>query len=123
MRKRSATTWVCYALDLRTHRVPSREAVLLAVLADSRPRGPDAERVELLIDATIDDLARRGVSPETRDVYNRIREFLTGAAKELVDRENAELDNQIAFHQGSADDEEMPTGVIAQFRSDRTQIE
>src|SRR5687767_7861430 len=121
--KLAAITWVRDALDLRTPRVTISEAELRAVIADTRHRGPDAERVELLIDATIDDLARRGVSPETRDVYNRIREFLTGAAKELVDRENAELDNQIAFHQGSADDEEMPAGVRAQFRSARTQIE
>ncbi|HYN81553.1 MAG TPA: DNA-directed RNA polymerase subunit beta, partial [Gemmatimonadaceae bacterium] len=121
--KLAAITWVRDALDLRTPRVTISEAELRAVIADTRHRGPDAERVELLIDATIDDLARRGVSPETRDVYNRIREFLTGAAKELVDRENAELDNQIAFHQGSADDEEMPSGVRAQFRSARAQIE
>src|SRR5688572_29314573 len=121
--KLAAITWVRDALDLRTPRVTISEAELRAVIADTRHRGPDAERVELLIDATIDDLARRGVSPETRDVYNRIRDFLTGAAKELVDRENAELDNQIAFHQGSADDEEMPAGVRAQFRSARTQIE
>src|SRR5688572_30338870 len=121
--KLAAITWVRDALDLRTPRVTISEAELRAVIADTRHRGPDAERVELLIDATIDDLARRGVSPETRDVYNRIREFLTGAAKELVDRENAELDNQIAFHQGSADDEEMPAAVRAQFRSARTQIE
>ncbi len=121
--KLAAITWVRDALDLRTPRVTISEAELRSVIADTRHRGPDAERVELLIDATIDDLARRGVSPETRDVYNRIRDFLTGAAKELVDRENAELDNQIAFHQGSADDEEMPAGVRAQFRSARTQIE
>jgi DNA-directed RNA polymerase subunit beta len=121
--KLAAITWVRDALDLRTPRVTISEAELRAVIADTRHRGPDAERVELLIDATIDDLARRGVSPETRDVYNRIRDFLTGAAKELVDRENAELDNQIAFHQGSADDEEMPAAVRAQFRSARTQIE
>src|SRR5688500_16421975 len=123
LQKLAAITRDAHAVDLHAPRVAISEAELGAVIADTRHRGPDAERVELLIDATIADLARRGVSPETRDVYNRIREFLTGAAKELVDRENAELDNQIAFHQGSADDEEMPAGVRAQFRSARTQIE
>ena len=121
--KLAAITWVRDALDLRTPRVTISEAELRAVIADTRHRGPDAERVELLIDASIDDLARRGVSAETRDVYNRIREFLTGAAKELVDRENAELENQIAFHQTSADDEELPAAVRGQFKSARTQIE
>ena len=121
--KLAAITWVRDALDLRTPRVTISEAELRAVIADTRHRGPDAERVELLIDASIDDLARRGVSAETRDVYNRIRDFLTGAAKELVDRENAELENQIAFHQTSADDEELPAAVRGQFKSARTQIE
>jgi DNA-directed RNA polymerase subunit beta len=121
--KLAAITWVRDALDLRTPRVTISEAELRAVIADTRHRGPDAERVELLIDASIDDLARRGVSAETRDVYNRIRDFLTGAAKELVDRENAELQNQVAFHEAAADDEEMPAAVRAQFKSARTQIE
>src|SRR5215211_2821034 len=121
--KLAAVTWVRNALDLKTPGVTISDAEIRAVIADTRHRGPDAERVELLIDASIDDLARRGVSAETRDVYNRIREFLTGAAKELVDRENAELDNQIAFHQASADDEEAPGAVRAQFKSARTQIE
>jgi DNA-directed RNA polymerase subunit beta len=121
--KLAAITWVRDALDLRTPRVTISEAELRAVIADTRHRGADAERVELLIDASIDDLARRGVSAETRDVYNRIRDFLTGAAKELVERENAELENQVAFHQATADDEEMPAAVRAQFKSARTQIE
>jgi len=77
-----------------------------------------------LSDASIDDLARRGVAAETRDVYNRIREFVTGAAKELAEREYSELDNQIAFHQASTDDEdEVPASQRSQFKTANGQIQ
>jgi DNA-directed RNA polymerase subunit beta len=77
-----------------------------------------------LSDASIDDLARRGVAPETRDVYNRIREFVTGAAKELAEREFGELDNQIAFHQegGEEENEDVSAAQRSQFKTASTQI-
>jgi DNA-directed RNA polymerase subunit beta len=121
--KLAAVTWLRDALDLRTPRVEISDAELRKVIADTRHSGSKEERVELLSDATIDDLSRRGVSAETRDVYNRIREFVTSAAKELAEREYAELDNQIAFHQGTADDEEVPAPQRAQFRTANTQIQ
>ncbi|HEY4954797.1 MAG TPA: DNA-directed RNA polymerase subunit beta [Gemmatimonadaceae bacterium] len=121
--KLAAVTWLRDALDLRTPRIEISDAELRKVIADTRHSGNKEERVELLSDATIDDLSRRGVSAETRDVYNRIREFVTSAAKELAEREYAELDNQIAFHQGTADDEEVPAPQRAQFRTANTQIQ
>jgi DNA-directed RNA polymerase subunit beta len=121
--KLAAVTWLRDALDLRTPRIEISDAELRKVIADTRHSGNKDERVELLSDATIDDLSRRGVSAETRDVYNRIREFVTSAAKELAEREYAELDNQIAFHQGTADDEEVPAPQRAQFRTANTQIQ
>ena len=100
--KLAAVTWVRDALDLRTPRVEVSEAELRSLIIDTHRATAEADRVELLSDASIDDLSRRGVATETRDVYNRIREFVTGAAKELAEREYAELDNQIAFHQAIA---------------------
>jgi DNA-directed RNA polymerase subunit beta len=120
--KLAAITWVRDALDLRTPRVQIGAAELGRVITDTRHES-EGERVELLSDASIDDLARRGVSPETRDVYNRIREFVTNAAKELADREFAELDNQIAFHQGTGEDDEVPAAQRSQFRSASGQIQ
>jgi DNA-directed RNA polymerase subunit beta len=120
--KLAAITWVRDALDLRTPRVQIGAAELGRVITDTRHES-EGERVELLSDASIDDLARRGVSPETRDVYNRIREFVTNAAKELADREFAELDNQIAFHQGTGEDDEVPAAQRSQFKSASGQIQ
>jgi DNA-directed RNA polymerase subunit beta len=122
--KLAAITWVRDALDLRTPRVQITEAELRSVVADAR-RGSGEERVELLSDASIDDLAKRGVAAETREVYNRIRDFVTSSAKELADREYSEFDNQIAFHKEPGDEEEQ--GVSAaqrtQFKSAAGQIQ
>ena len=104
--KLAAVTWVRDALDLRTPGVTISEAEIRGIIADTR-HDVTAKAIasSCLSDATINDLAKRGVSPETRDVYNRIRDFITAAAKELAEREYAELDNQIAFHQGATDEE------------------
>jgi DNA-directed RNA polymerase subunit beta len=122
--KLAAITWVRDALDLRTPKVEITEAEVRGIVADTRhDKAGEGERVELLGDATINDLAKRGVSAETRDVYNRIRDFVAGAAKELADREYVELDNQDAFHRGAGDDEELSQAQRSQFRSAISGIE
>jgi DNA-directed RNA polymerase subunit beta len=122
--KLAAISWVRDALDLRSPRVEITEAEVRGIVADTRhDKVGEGERVELLGDATINDLAKRGVSPETRDVYNRIRDFVAGAAKELAEREYVELDNQDAFHRGAGDDEELSMGQRSQFRSAISGIE
>ncbi len=122
--KLAAVTWVRDALDLQTPGVTISDPEVRGVIADTR-HGivGEGERVELLSDATMNDLAKRGVSPETRDVYNRIRDFIAAAAKELAGREYAELDNQIAFHRGGQDDEEMTAMARASYRTAGNQVE
>ena len=126
--KLAAVTWVRDALDLRTPGVTITDDEIRGVIADTRHDVVgEGERVELLADATINDLAKRGVSPETRDVYNRIRDFISSAAKELAEREYAELDNQIAFHntdgaEGAEGGEEIPAAMKQQFKTAANQI-
>ncbi|HEX6251275.1 MAG TPA: DNA-directed RNA polymerase subunit beta [Gemmatimonadaceae bacterium] len=93
--------------------------------ADIRPEGGahSLDARTLLVDATINDLARRGVAAETRDVFNRVRDFLAAAARELADREIVELDNQTTFHTESAEDELIPEHVRSQFKPALKQIE
>src|SRR5687767_10937830 len=122
--KLAAVTWVRDALDLRTPEVSIGESEIRGIVADTRHDiVGEGERVELLADATINDLAKRGVSAETRDVYNRIREFISAAAKELATREYSELDNQIAFHRGNTegrDDSDSPDEITAALRQQCT---
>jgi DNA-directed RNA polymerase subunit beta len=122
--KLAAVTWVRDALDLRTPGVTITDDEIRGVIADTRHDVVgEGERVELLADATINDLAKRGVSAETRDVYNRIREFISAAAKELAEREYAELDNQVAFHRGGDEDEEVTPALRQQDKTAANQVE
>jgi DNA-directed RNA polymerase subunit beta len=131
--KLAAVTWVRDALDLRTPGVTISDAEIRGVIADTRHDSVgEGERVELLADATINDLAKRGVSAETRDVYNRIRDFITAAAKELSDREYTELDVQLAFHredkaaeeaESAENREELSPVMKQQFKTAANQIE
>src|SRR5256885_598641 len=88
--KLAAVTWLKSALDLRTPGVVISEADIRSIIGDVSTGRQHGERVELLGDATINSLAARGVSTETRDVYNRIRDFVTEAAQELIGRETFE---------------------------------
>jgi DNA-directed RNA polymerase subunit beta len=121
--KLAAVAWVRDALDLKVEGVKISDDEIRGIVADVKAGAHYGERVELLADATIDALGARGVSAETRDVYNRIREFISAAARELAGRDTAEVDNQIAFHSHAAGDEEYEPTARAQYKTAGTQIE
>jgi DNA-directed RNA polymerase subunit beta len=121
--KLAAVSWVRDALDLKVEGVRISDAEIRGIIADVSEGGAHGERVELLADATIDSLAARGVSAETRDVYNRIRDFISAAARELADRDVAEVDHQIAFHTDAAGDEEYEPTARASYKTAGAQIE
>ncbi|HEV7594660.1 MAG TPA: DNA-directed RNA polymerase subunit beta, partial [Gemmatimonadaceae bacterium] len=121
--KLAAVSWVRDALDLKVEGVKISDDEIRGIVADVKAGAHYGERVELLADATIDALGARGVSAETRDVYNRIREFISAAARELAGRDTAEVDNQIAFHSQAAGDEEYEPTARAQYKSAGAQIE
>src|SRR4051794_23977991 len=120
--KLAAVTWVRDALDLKVPGVRISDDEIRGIIADVST-GDHEGRVELLADATIDSLAARGVSTETRDVYNRIRDFVSAAARELAERDTAEVDNQIAFHTNAAADEEYEPTARAIYKTAGGQIE
>jgi DNA-directed RNA polymerase subunit beta len=121
--KLAAVAWVRDALELKVEGVKISDDEIRGIVADVKAGAHYGERVELLADATIDALGARGVSAETRDVYNRIREFISSAARELAGRDTAEVDNQIAFHSHAAGDEEYEPTARAQYKTAGTQIE
>src|SRR5207248_2918203 len=69
------------------------------ILADVKPSMEESDKVFLLSDANLGDLAGRKMSEGTRALGTRVRDFLVAAAKELAARERAELTNQTAFHE------------------------
>jgi DNA-directed RNA polymerase subunit beta len=98
--KLAGLKWARDALQLRTPAPTVTDADIKVMLNDLRPDPTDTvERVELLADATLNDLNARGLSPATKDVYARVRDFCAAAAKELADREKQEAEHQLAFHQ------------------------
>ncbi|MFL5529950.1 MAG: DNA-directed RNA polymerase subunit beta, partial [Gemmatimonadaceae bacterium] len=121
--KLAAVAWVRDALDLKVEGVKITDDEIRGIIADVKAGAHYGERVELLADATIDSLGARGVSAETRDVYNRIRDFVSAAARELAERDTAEIDNQIAFHSHGAGDEEYEPAARAQYKAAAAQIE
>src|SRR5256884_4142621 len=79
--KLAAVTWVRDALDLKVEGIRITDDEVRGIIADITEGANHEGRVQLLSDATIDSLGARGVSAETRDGYNRIRDSVTAAAK------------------------------------------
>jgi DNA-directed RNA polymerase subunit beta len=121
--KLAAVTWVRDALALHVEGVKINDEEVRGIVTDVKAGAHYGERVELLSDATIDALGARGVSAETRDVYNRIRDFVTAAARELAERDAVEITNQVAFHTEAAADEEYEPAARAQYKTAANQIE
>ncbi|HMH26226.1 MAG TPA: DNA-directed RNA polymerase subunit beta, partial [Gemmatimonadaceae bacterium] len=120
--KLAAVAWVRDALDLKVEGVTISDEEIRGIIVDVKGFGAE-DRVKLLADATIDSLSARGVSTQTRDVYNRIRDFVTAAARELAERDTAEVNNQIAFHTTASGDEEYEPLARAQYKTAGNQIE
>jgi DNA-directed RNA polymerase subunit beta len=121
--KLAAVAWVRDALDLKVEGITISDEEIRGIIVDVSGGGNREGRVELLSDATIDSLGARGVSAQTRDVYNRIRDFVSAAARELAERDTAEVNNQIAFHTTAAGDEEYEPAARAQYKTAGNQIE
>jgi DNA-directed RNA polymerase subunit beta len=116
--KLAGVTWARDALQLETPAPVVTDEEVRAILADVRVDVDvgHGSRAGLMVEATLNDLAKRGVSTTTRDVYKRIRDFLAGAARELAARDFNELDNQITYHTAAADDEDLSDELKGQFK-------
>src|SRR5215204_5538146 len=121
--KLAGLTWVRDALSLRVAPLVVTDADTRNILAGVRRDRSQADRVELLADAHLNDLGARGMSQETKDVFHRVRDFLAAAAKELAEREQTEVRNQLTFHTAGADDETLSAQRRAEFKSAQRQLE
>src|SRR5687767_3173577 len=107
--KLAGLVWARNALRLTTPAPAIDDGAIRRLLADVKPEaGVHGERVQLLADATINDLGGRAMSQETRDIFHSVRDFLAAAAKELAERESADLEHQLAFHREGSEDEQSP---------------
>jgi len=119
--KLSGLVWVRDALSLRTQAPKVTAANVRQIVDDLRPDRAQVEVFERLEEATLNDLGGRGMSQDTRDVYHAVRDYLAAAARELAERESAEVENQVAFH--NADQEELSNSKKAEFKQALKQLE
>ena len=118
--KLAGLTWVVDSLALETPAPVFSDDDIKALVADIRPRIEDQDKVELLADAKLNELGARGMGAVTKDVFNRTRDYLIAAAKELAERERVELELQKSFHEAIAADESQPA---SERESARAQVE
>jgi DNA-directed RNA polymerase subunit beta len=74
------------------------DADIRQILADVKPSMEDIDKVFLLSDANLNDLASKKMSEGVRAIGTQVRDFLVAAAKQLAAREREEIGNQTTFH-------------------------
>jgi len=122
--KMAGVIWAARALGLRTAAPAITDKDVVALLADIKPDVSTEHEVFVrLQEATLNDLGGRGMSQETRDMHHAIRDFLAGAAKELGEREETAIANQIAFHTAWVDDESQSASKRAEYKAALKQLE
>ena len=121
--KLAGLSWARETLSLTGTAINMTDADIRHITRDFRPEKGAADRVELLADASINELGGRGMSPETKDIFHRVREFLSYAARTLAEREELELKNQLTFHQSGADDESASAPSRAEMKAAAKKLE
>ncbi len=108
-------TWAHGALELHSKPLEIGDQEIRTLLADFKPEA-GSEKVELMHDASVNDLNARGMSADSKDVFHRVREYLAAAATELAEREHADLTNAIAFHEEASEDEALSVNRRADLK-------
>jgi DNA-directed RNA polymerase subunit beta len=119
--KIAGLTWVRDALELKTPKLVITDADVRTILADIKPERVEGGKVELLNDATLNDLGGRTMSQGTRDIFGRIRDFIAAAAREVVERETTAYGHELTFH--SAEDAEMSATRKAEYKAAVQELE
>ncbi|MBK7905249.1 MAG: DNA-directed RNA polymerase subunit beta [Gemmatimonadetes bacterium] len=119
----SGLEWVKGSLRLSADAPTPSADELRVILDDQRPAVEDAEKVELLHDATINALNARGTSAESKAVYQRIYDYLVASAKELAAREAEATTHAVAFHEASIAAEDTPANQKAEFKKAMKDLE
>ncbi|MBX3133737.1 MAG: DNA-directed RNA polymerase subunit beta [Gemmatimonadaceae bacterium] len=115
--------WVRGALELETPAPGFTADELRSILDDLRPSQAEADKVELLHDATLNDLNGRGMSAPAKAAYQRAFEYLSGAAKELAARERVATQHAVAHHTAQLDAEDVTAAQKAELKKAIKELE
>ncbi|MBI2407742.1 MAG: DNA-directed RNA polymerase subunit beta [Gemmatimonadetes bacterium] len=100
----AGVTWAKASLGLQAEAPLITDKEIRYLLADIKPSAENIDKVELLSDATLNDLHGRSMSAETKEIFTSVRDYLAAAAKELAEREHANLKYEKAFHETASED-------------------
>jgi DNA-directed RNA polymerase subunit beta len=121
--KASGVIWAARALGLRAPAPSITEKDVRVLLGDVKPDLAEGEKFVRLQEASLNDLGGRAMSQETRDIFHSVRDFLASAAKELAERDQAAIDQQIAIHNAWVEDEAQPANKRTEYKAAVKQLE
>ena len=121
--KLAGMNWVRDALRLNAPAPAPSDKEIKTILTDIRPEISAEAHVELLADATLNDLGSRTMSQEARDVFHTIRDFIAAAAKELSDREIEALGHGVKFNEGATESEDFSATRKPEFKKAAKELE
>jgi DNA-directed RNA polymerase subunit beta len=111
------------ALALETPTPGITPAELSSILDDLRPDAAHADKVELLHDASLNDLNGRGMSADAKGSYGRAFDFLASAAKELAARERTATQHAVAYHDAAEESDDLSAARKADAKKAAKELE
>jgi DNA-directed RNA polymerase subunit beta len=121
--KLAGLNWVRGALQLKVEPPVVSDKSVKTILTDMRPKDLASEHVELLADATLNDLGSRAMSQDARDIFHAVRDFIAAAAKELADRELAAIAHAVAFNEQATESEDFSAARKPEFKKAQKDLE
>jgi DNA-directed RNA polymerase subunit beta len=91
-------SWVGQSLKLKARPPVVGPANIVRMVEDLKATAEEGKRANLS-EAGISDLGAKGISGETKALYEGLKDFLVAAAKELGEREQGQRKHEVAFHQ------------------------
>src|SRR5438067_1947230 len=110
-------------LGLRTAAPRINDEDVRTILEDIKPTDTGVEVFERLEEASLNQLGGRSMSAGTREIFHRVRDFLTEAARELSERESQEVTHQVSFHTTWSEDESFGASQRTEYKNTLRQLE
>src|SRR5438094_982839 len=121
--KMAGIVWASQALGLRTAAPRINDEDVRTILEDIKPTDTGVEVFERLEEASLNQLGGRSMSAGTREIFHRVRDFLTEAARELSERESQEVTHQVSFHTTWSEDESFGASQRTEYKNTLRQLE
>ena len=113
--KLAGLRWARETLELGASSFDATPQDVRHLLSDIKPDRRLPDKVELLGDANLNDLAMKAMSAETKSLFSRVKEFVAQGARTIAERELDGVRASLAIHQtaeGEAD-ADLKAGIAA----------